>query len=210
MKTIPILLLLMASCAAPVIPESGVSQKQENSSALISQKVEPKLKPIAGDRSEPLFAETIDERTKEANLSSLRSKKLNGDDLEFRMWVGFGKKPLDGFVVTRVGGRWEGTFLESINLTTKPPYRKQLSSPKSGWEHFWSQLLDAGLLSLPDSLQLKDAVEVFDGTSYVIEVTKDGAYRTYAYMNPDYQKWAEAKQMLRIAEILYTELGIAR
>ena len=181
-----------------------------SNSASISQKVESQLKPVAGDRSEPLFAETINERAKEANLFPLKSKKLNRDDLEFQVWVGFGKKPLEGFVIKRVAAQWEGTFLESINLTTKPPYRKQLSPPKSGWEQFWSQLLDAGLLSLPDSSQLKDEVEVFDGTSYVVEVKKDGVYRTYAYMNPDYQKWAEAKQMLRIADILYTELGIAK
>ncbi len=201
----------MVSCAAPVVRESGnMSQKQENSSATVSQKVEPQLKPVAGDRSEPLFAETINERAKEASLSPLKIKKLSGDDLEFRVWVGFGKKPLEGFIITRVGGQWEGTFLESINLTTKLPYRKQLSSPKSGWVQCWSLLVDAGLLSLPDSSQLKDEVQVFDGTSYVVEVKKDGVYRTYAYMNPDYQKWAEAKQMLKIAEILYTEFSVER
>jgi hypothetical protein len=201
----------MASCSAPVKQETNSApQKQESVSAPTPQQVEPQLKPVTGDRSEPLFAETINERAKEANLSSLKSKTLSGDDLEFRVWVGFGKKPLEGFIFKRTNGRWEGTFLESINLTTKPPYRKGLSLPKSGWEQFWRRLVDAGLLTLPDSSQLKDEVRVADGTSYVAEMKKNGTYRTYAYMNPDYQKWEEAKQMLKIADILYTEFGVER
>lgn len=211
MKTISILLLLMVSCTAPVKQESGVaSQKHENVSVPIAQKVKPQLKPVAGDQSEPLFAETINERAKEANLSSLKSKKLSGDDLEFRVWVGFGKKPVEGFVIKRTDEQWEGTFLESINLTTKPPHRKQLSFPNSGWEQFWSQVVDAGLLTLQDSSQFKDEVQVADGTSYVVEIKEGDAYGTYAYMNPDYQKWTEAKQMLRIADILYTEFDTKR
>lgn len=191
-------------------PFPAMSKRAEISSVPVSQKAEPQLRPVAGDRFEPLFADTINERAKEANLSPFKSEKLNCDDLEFRVWVGFGKKPLEGFVIKRIGSQWEGTFLESINPTTKPPYRKRLSSPKSGWEQFWIQLVDEGLLTLPDSSHLKNEVLVNDGTSYVVEVKKDGAYRTYAYMNPDYQKWQEAKQMLRMANILYTDFGIDR
>jgi hypothetical protein len=210
MKTISILLLLIASCSSPMRQESNVaSQKQENSSAPTSRKVEPQLVPVAGDRSEALFAETIRERAEKANLPPLKSKNLSDDDIEFRMWVGFGKKPLEGFVVSRIGGRWGGTFLESINLTTRPPYRRELSL-QNGWEKLWSQLVDAGLLTLPDSSQLKDEVLVNDGTSYVVEVMQGSVYRTYAYMNPDYQKWREAKQMLRMANILYKGFGIER
>ena len=210
MKKISILLLLIASCSPPMRQESNVaSQKQENSSAPTSRMVEPQLAPVAGDRSEPLFPEAIHERTEKANLPPLKSKNLSGDDIEFRMWVVFGEEPLEGFVVSRIGGRWGGTFLESINLTTRPPYRRELS-PKNGWEKLWSQLVDAGLLTLPDSSQLKDAVEVIDGTSYVVEVRQGSVYRTYAYVNPYYQKWREAKQMLKMANILYKEFGIER
>src|SRR5205085_1459114 len=125
-------------------------------------------------------------------------------DLEFRVWVGFGKKPLEGFVISRIDGKWQGTYLKSINDTVKPPYNKQLSSPKSGWDEFWKQVTDAGLITLPDFSELKGyKAEGVDGTSYVIEIKTDGIYQTYAYLNPDYQKQQEAKQMLRIADILY-------
>jgi len=156
-----------------------------------------------------LFAESINKRAKQASLPRLKSKNLSEDDIEFRVWVGFGKKPLEGFVISRIDGHWGGVFLESMNFTNKPPYRRELS-PKPGWEKMWSQLVDAGLLTLPDSSQLKDEVRVEDGTSYVVEVKQGGVYRTYAYMNPDYQKWKEAKRMLRIADLLYKGYGIKR
>jgi len=212
MKPIYILLILTVSCNAPMKHESGeVPQAAENPVPTVSrQTVEPPLMPVAGDRSEPLFAETINQRAKEANLSSLKLSPSSADDLEFRVWVGFGKKPLEGFVVRRNKGQWEGTFLESINQTTKPPYRIKLSKPKFSWDKFWNQLVDFGILTLPDSSQLKGEKDVEDGTSYIIEIKKDGNYRTYSYLNPDYQDWQEAKQILKIANALYTEFEIER
>jgi hypothetical protein len=110
-------------------------------------------------------------------------------------------------VVNRTGGKWQAIFLRSITGTAKPPHQVQLAAPKSGWQELWKQLSGAGFLTLPDFSELEDMIEVFDGTSYVIEVKSDGKYQTYAYLNPDYQKWEEAKQMLKIAKILYSEFN---
>jgi hypothetical protein len=43
-----------------------------------------------------------------------------------------------------------------------------------------------------------------------LKPVSSGVYRTYAYLNPDDQRWPEAKQMLRIASILYTGFSIER
>jgi hypothetical protein len=160
-------------------------------------------------RTELLFEEHINERVKEAKIVSLKEKRLDDKDLEFRVWVGFGKKPLEGFVISRIAGKWQGTYLESINDTIKPPFNKRLPSPKSGWEEFWKQVTEAGLMTLPDFSELKGyEADGGDGTSYVVEVKTNGVYQTYAYIQPYYQKHQEAKQMLRIAETLYTEFSI--
>ncbi len=45
--------------------------------------------------------------------------------------------------------------------------------------------MDASLSSLSNSSQLRGAAELF-GSFYVAEVKKDGIYRTYTYLNPDY------------------------
>jgi len=113
-----------------MVQESNVaSQKQENSSAPTSRKGEPQLAPIAGDRSEPLFAETIHKRAEKANLPPLKSKNLNDDDIEFRMWAGFGKKPLEGFVcIPLMSGRDAGRDPQKARGSS------QYSSPKGHTE----------------------------------------------------------------------------
>lgn len=160
-------------------------------------------------RTDLLFAECINERVEEANLIPLTEKKINSNDLEFRVWVGFGKKPLEGFVISRTAGKWQGTYLVSINDTIKRPYNKRLSSPKSGWKNFWKQIADAELLTLPDFSEIKGyRGGLVDGTSYVVEIKTNGVYQTYAYLNPDGQGLQEEKQMLIIADTLYTEFSI--
>jgi len=150
------------------------------------------------------------EMAKRANLPPLKSKNLSEDDIEFRVWVSYGKKPLEGFVISRIDGLWGGVFLEAINRINKPPYRSELRSPKPGWEQLWSKLVDAGLLTLPDSSQWENGVRIKDGTSYVVEVKQGSVYRTYSYLDPSNQKWKEAKRMLRIADLLYKGFGIKR
>jgi len=210
MNAMTILLLLIAYFSAPAVLESNVaSQKQENSSALAFQKPEPKLEPVDGDQFAPLVDESILERGKQANLPPLKSKYLSEDDIEFRVWCSFGKKPLEGFVIRRIDGQWKGVFLEAMNDINKPPYRRELS-PKPGWERLWSRLVDAGLLTLPDSSQWKREATKKDGTSYVVEVKQGSVYRIYSYSDPSDQKWKEAKRMLRIADLLFKGFGIKR
>jgi hypothetical protein len=36
-----------------------------------------------------------------------------------------------------------------------------------------------------------------DGTSYIVEINMNGSYRTYVYMNPEYQEWPDARHMLK-------------
>jgi hypothetical protein len=47
---------------------------------------------------------------------------------------------------------------------------------------------------------------VLDGVSYVVEINKDGHYRTYEYSNPKSQKWPEANKMDGIGQILEDDL----
>lgn len=207
---IPLAILMMTSCAPKVTREANLAaSRTEVTPTPTPIKARPKLLTIAGDPRSPQFDESVMERAHQAKLTSLRSKKLAGDDVELRVWVGFGKKPIEAFIVNRTGEKWEGTFLESINLVNKPPFSQSLT-PKAGWESIWSDLIAAGLYTLPDSSHLKDEVLVEDGTSYVVEIKQGEVYRTYSYINPDYQKWPEAKQMLRIADILYRGSAVER
>lgn len=158
---------------------------------------------------EPLFFEAINERAKASNLAKLRTTVLPDDDIEARVWIGFGLVPLEGFILRRRSGRWEGIHLRSIHpQLARTYYQKPLAAPKSGWEPFWNRLVKLGLLRLPDSSTLKREKSFHDGTSYVVEINKNGTYRTYLYANPDEQRWPEAKQILKIANSIYSEFGI--
>ena len=48
-----------------------------------------------------------------------------------------------------------------------------------------------------------------DGYGYVVEININGTYRTYHYMSPASQNWPEAKQMMKISNIIYEEFGLA-
>ena len=49
---------------------------------------------------------------------------------------------------------------------------------------------------------------MYDGMSYVVEVNTQAMYRTYLYDNPSYAKCAEAKEMIRIGNIIAEEFDL--
>lgn len=203
MKILVILPLLLASCFVPY---------QGNNNVTPAIQEEKKLKPnVTNNDWEPIFFEEINARAKIAKLGDLRSTVLPDDDLELRVWMGFGVIPLEGFVIKRRNGQWSAIQIRSINpRLPRRDYQHTLPSPKSGWETCWERLTDEGVLTLPDSSQLKDAVIAGDGESFVVEINMNKSYRTYRYGNPHLQKWPEAKRMIKIAEIILEEFNIKR
>lgn len=157
-------------------------------------------------RWEPLFFKEINAVGEFAGLTELRRTRLAEGDVEVRVWWGFGLEPLEGVVLKRVGGQWSATHLKG-DCYYKPQktYRKDLRPPKSGWESYWKQLVDAGILTLPDASEVNCNVGGLDGGSYVVEINKDKTYRTYMYDLPTEAKCNEAKQMVKIGDIMFEE-----
>ena len=165
---------------------------------------------VPKDIWEPIFFQAIDERAKHDRLKTLRSGALPGDDLEVRVWHGFGVTALQGFVLKRTGGRWSAIHLRGITRATPSQESQQtLQPPKSGWERFWQRLRDAGILSLPDAAAIGCSVLINDGMSYVVEYNSNGIYRTYMYDNPKFAKCGEAKRMIEIGEIIAEEFDVS-
>jgi len=202
MKSSSILLLLLVSCSSPV-------QEKNITSLVQQQKKRTEIK--SPDHSwEHIFFKTINERARIAKLEDLRSTMLAEGDVEVRLWIGFGIIPIEGIVIRRRSKQWSATHIRSISpYLTRNEYQKELPPPKSGWEIFWKQITDNGILTLPDDSQLTDKVIATDGESFVVEIN-DGTYRTYKYSNPHLQKWPEAKQMIEIAKFIFNEFGIER
>jgi hypothetical protein len=156
-----------------------------------------------------LASKSINERTKEANLPSLRAILWPDDDLEVRVWTGFGLQGVDGLILRRSSNQWSAIYLHG--MAQRPPFPNSQSSlgpPKSGWEPAWQRLSAAQIVTLPDASTLECGDEGTDGTSFVVEINMNRTYRTYRYHDLDYMKCEEAKQMGRIGEIIADEFGL--
>ena len=131
------------------------------------------------------------------------------DDLEVRVWHGFGLTALEGFVLKRTAGEWSAIHLDGNPNLPCSEYEKKLQTPKSGWELCWRRLEEAGILTLRDASAIGCSAMINDGMSYVVEFNSNGTYRTYLYDNPDYAKCKEAKQMIAIGNIISEEFDVA-
>ena len=157
---------------------------------------------------EPIFFRSINERASLANLSSLRVA-LPKDDLELRIWNGFGLTALEGFVLRRSAGQWSAIHLDGVHpKLPREKYQKQLSAPKSGWNECWRKLVQMGIVTLPDAAEIQCSASINDGMSYVVEINHEFTYRTYLYDNPAYSKCVEAQRMISIANFIAEEFDL--
>lgn len=199
MKVIILLALVLSSCTQ--VPQTP---KVET--------LKPEAAPFRADVPKatwvPIFGQEINRRAAVANLPSLRTA-LPKDDLELRVWNGFGLTPLEGFVLRRNSGQWSAIHLTVIRSEQrKEAYEKQLAAPRSGWEECWSKLVNLGVLTLPDASAIQCSAMVEDGMSYVVEVNYDNSYRTYLYDNPSYAECEPAKKMIEIGNTIAEEFHL--
>ncbi|HEY0765630.1 MAG TPA: hypothetical protein VGD61_24840 [Pyrinomonadaceae bacterium] len=183
---------------------------------LMTQQIEPPEKRPANQFKlivpksswEQIFFEEINKRARIAKLQGIRVA-LPNDDLELRLWNGFGLTALEGFVLRRHAGEWSAIHLEGIRpRLPKLEYQKQLSAPKSGWNEAWRKLVEMGVATLPDAEEISCSGGALDGMSYVVELNYERTYRTYLYDNPSYAKCQQAKRMIAIGNFIADEFGV--
>jgi hypothetical protein len=211
MKRILVLVLFFTSCSVPsvqndvnlaVLQNQNSTPSQSNGNSIIVQEHANFRVILPKSSWEKLFFESINERIRSSQLSNLRLNDLPNDDLELRVWRGFGKFPLKGFVLKRTAGEWT-----AFDISGKSPKNliDKTDASTFDWEESWRKLTNAGILTLPDAAEIKCSGNALDGTSYVVEYNFENSYRTYMYDNPDYAKCGQAKQMLTINKIIDDE-----
>jgi hypothetical protein len=94
-----------------------------------------------------------------------------------------------------------GGHLVQWNGVVLPAGRKE-------FESLWQRLTGAGILTLPDSSTLECDTYGKDGTNYIVEINMNKTYRTYRYHDPNHAACGEAKQMVKIGEIVASEFGL--
>ncbi len=217
MKNIFLAFVLLSSCTSASLQETRNSNLASQTPQTIEiPKIEPRVEEVVSDIPkafwEKIFFEGINERTDEARIKSLRKTSLAKDDLEVRVWMGFGLTKLEGFILKRINKNWSAVRIMADYDSKKFINRNiKLNEPKSGWEKTWQKLIDAEILTLPDAKSINCNAGATDGFSYVVELKKGNNYRTYMYENPNpnsTNKCREANQILEIDKIIVQEFGI--
>jgi hypothetical protein len=157
-----------------------------------------------------VFSKHIDPLNEKYEIEKLREIFFSDNDFEVRIWVSSFED--DGLLLRRADNEWSATAVKEINCKnynylpnkTYEVGKIKLSAPKSGWENAWQKLVEAGIFALPGS----DEVSYIDGVGYIVETNQNGKYRVYFYSNPQHQKTDEAKQMMKIGEIVADEFGL--
>jgi hypothetical protein len=122
------------------------------------------------------------------------------------MWWGFGLSPLEGISLKYSAGQWRAIHVQADDYYEPTKARREeLKPPKSGWNSTWQRLVDAGMLSLVDASEVNCGEGGLDGIGVVVETNIDRTYRTYMYPNPMLEKCSQAKQIVKITEIIAEE-----
>ncbi len=172
---------------------------------ILQDKFEPTQLEIPNASWEKSFFKEIDNVTNLSDLQELRKTNLSKNDLEIRIWRGFGLSNLEGIVIIRTKGNWSAIHIKGDSyIEIKNTTVTKLRVPKSGWDSFWNKINETGILTLPDASQINCDASGFDGTSYVVEANHLKKYRTYRYYMSSL-KCDEAKQLEKIGEIIAEE-----
>ena len=173
---------------------------------LESQKVKIEL---PNHRWEQIFFKLIDRTTELGELKELRKTKLYGDDIEVRVWRGFGLGDFEGVIIKRTNNQWLAFHAKADNCCEPQQVEvKQLNSPKSGWDTFWKNVTEQGLLTLRDPSEINCEDSGLDGTGYVVEINQNKTYRTYQMRSGG--KCLGVKQMEAIDDFIGEEFDSGR
>jgi hypothetical protein len=163
--------------------------------------------------TKPVFHELIDEVASSVGEQKLREIDLSANDIEVRVWAGFGMTSLHGFVLRRNDKKWSASEITSdFKMPRGLSYKEiPLSMPTAGWEEAWQRMLKHRLLTLPNAEAINCSAMHEDGYSYVVEIKKGDDYRTYLYDNPGARfenRCSEADEILAIASIITKDYSV--
>jgi hypothetical protein len=166
-----------------------------------------RTKTIPGAHWVKLYFESIDRQAQGMELKQLRTLSLQADEIEVRVWEGFGIGPLTGYVMKRSKGKWSA-------LASRQWYKRPLESlpvPRStDWAATWARLEREGIRDIRDDSERPPPCRmVTDGVGYVVEIAQGEAYRTYLVSNPQSERSEDGDRFLRLWPVLLRAFGEA-
>lgn len=125
--------------------------------------------------------------------NSLGLESLQGgfDSLQIRIWVGCDyKTPGSLILFEKVRSEWNAVFywfkIDDDGWTNikAMDIHAENRSPKSGWEFFSANLIETGIMDLPDQTKLAERNKIFqptDANGVSVEIGMQEKFRVYGY-----------------------------
>jgi hypothetical protein len=140
----------------------------------------------------------INQFTAKAGLSKLTKQKIQGDDIEVRLWRFPSENPIRVFRLQRKANVWRCWYLVENKPKTRKVNVRVLPEPKDGWNRFWDKLTTQNILNLPICNYQPGGM---DASALLLEISAEGKYRKVLYDSSSSEECAEARKIWRIFDI---------
>lgn len=155
-------------------------------------------------KEEILGLDDLDRFGARFSIQSLRKTKLEDNDRELRVWVGFAPHVTRGLIISND----RATLLHPLG-EPEQVRKPQPVSPRSGWDRAWSLIEETGILKLREEKAM-EAVEPFhDSTAVIVEMRTGNDYRYILYHAPCRSPRPESKQLVDAIATIGHEFSIS-
>ena len=194
-KTVPIaLVFLFFSCKI-------------NKHEVVSSRLQDAKKNIKNFQSQEL----IHWKSERDSILQLEDLNKNKNDITFRISEEFDDNRTGiVFIFSQNKDHWTGKYLTygmSRPIVLLGKYN--IPDPKSGWKAFIDKLLNLGIVEMPDYSTLEDYQTGTDENISFFEIADKENYRYYNYLSPRSFSNKEAKNIVKILDLIYIEFGIS-
>ena len=139
-------------------------------------------------------------------LGDLQARPMGADDLELRVWIGYGDGPPPaGLILRRTLGKWVAWHAQVTRVAVRESDDTLIVDQiarNADLEKVWRDAVRAGVLALPP----KRWKGIMDGGGYVIEVRRGNEYRASVIESVEPPEVYTDRQVKEIYNIVMTGL----
>lgn len=182
--------LLTAGCFNTGNESNNIVPRMASPNAVPTSPVEPGRNRL---EDETAVLDELDKFGAKFSVVSLRSKRLQEDDRELRIWVGFGPDKTRGLIVASNSAKY---LLPIGDIGRETDMAAQSLVPASAWDSFWSGIIASGLLNLPKEPE-SEKIDPREDSDVIVVEMKDGSnYKYIVYGAPCHSQWRNAKTLV--------------
>lgn len=168
---------------------------------LYYEKTRPPEVILTDHRLEKFYFPEINKATELAGIGELRKTGLSPEDIEIRVWRAAAFEPLEAFILKRRNNIWLAHHLKTDKVSEPTGAQvKRLYPEKAGWNAFWQQITDQGILTINGPSDPDCGRWFLHPMIYVVEINHQKTYRANKYVAGG--KCFEAERIGEIGDII--------